>query len=65
MLEDEADMRRDRIVAQDRVARLHQIANAEKDQSAEESKRQSESGKCCGVPQANCGQRNSPQNRDG
>ena len=31
MLEDEADMSRDRIVAQDRVTGLDQIANAEQE----------------------------------
>ena len=65
MLEDEADVRRDRIVAQDRVARLHQIANTEKDQGAEDGERQSESGQRVGVPQANRRERKGCQNRDG
>jgi hypothetical protein len=49
MLEDEADMRCDRIVAQDGVARLAKIAKAEKDEGAEHGKRQQDLGKREGV----------------
>ena len=50
MLEDEADMSRDRIVAQDRVTGLDQIANAEQEQSAEElPSGKAESGKRFGI----------------
>src|SRR5215471_1970213 len=38
--EDEADMRGDGIVAQDRVLRLHEIANANQRKEAEEGKRE-------------------------
>jgi hypothetical protein len=47
------------------VARLHQIANTEKDQGAEDGERQSESGQRVGVPQANRRERKGCQNRDG
>src|SRR5262249_46414142 len=39
MLEDEADMGGDRVVAQDRMASLDRIANAENDEGAENGKR--------------------------
>ena len=39
MLEDEADMSRDRIVAQDGVTGLDQIANAEQEQTAKNCQR--------------------------
>jgi len=50
MLEDEANMCGDRLVAQGGVARLDQVANTERDQGGENGKRQDEGRKRLGVP---------------
>ena len=65
MLEEEADVGGDRIVAQDGVTRLDEIANAEKDEDAEEGNRQGEVKSQVGVPRRNRCERRRTQDGDG
>src|SRR5262245_7677533 len=65
MLEDEADMGGDRVVAQDRMASLDEIAHAEKDEGAENGKRQRDLRHRAGIDERNRRERQSDHNRDG
>src|SRR5262249_16829244 len=65
MLENEADMRGDRIIAQDRVLRLHDIANANQCEEAEEGERKGKVDESLRVAQRKRRRGRGPGDRDG
>src|SRR5262249_53650236 len=65
VLEDETDMRGDRVVAQYRMASLDQIANAEKDEGAENGKRRRNLRHRAGIEHGDRRERQSDHDRNG